>query len=613
MVRWPDEKADGAGGVAAMSDIITVLFPLLVGFCAVSAFITYGLGIYVFAQNPSSTVNRLFLAIALSATYWALGEFLIWQSAGYDGCLFWLKASSFWPLVVAFSVHFTLVFTDHPLAQEKARGTPVVLLYLPAVSIALIGLFTDLIYIVALQPGTGYVYLPAPESPIYQATRMYVVLAMFWGIYVGISSWRRALTTRTRRQNQLITIGIATVVGFGTLSGLVLPALDIYTVNLVFVGIVIFSLLIAYAIHRYGLFVLSPQTAVPDIIRTMPDGLLLVDMGGRIVTANASAAEIFGVAEPDLPGQPAVRFIPETAYTSIRTAILEQGRVSDLEAVPGGRQGSVVSIAGASVRNPDGEPAGFVLIVRDITGRKAAETALRTANQKLSLLSQVTCHDIGNDVTGLAWYLSLLSEDRMHPDATTYLSHAIEIVENIKKHLEFSREYQMIGAYQPVWQPLEPMIAGAVNCSPRSGVEISTRIAPVEVYADPLSPKVVYNLLENALRHGGGITRIHITTGEETDGTLVVAFEDDGAGILDEDKERIFHYGYGKNTGFGLAFSRDVLSVTDIGILEAGTAGRGARFEILVPPRSWRPVEDEEPGLPCRRESNHSHNEAFPG
>jgi len=114
----------------------------------------------------------------------------------------------------------------------------------------------------------------------------------------------------------------------------------------------------------------------------------------------------------------------------------------------------------------------------------------------------------------------------------------------------------------------------------------------VEIYADPLAPKVAYNLLENALRHGGErITRIRITTGEEPDGTLVVAFEDDGEGIPNDDKERIFRYGYGRNTGFGLAFARDILSVTDIGIRETGTAGRGARFEILVPPRAWRPVE----------------------
>jgi len=578
-----------------VSDIFTSLFPILVGFCAISAFITYGLGAYVFARNPSSTVNRLFLAVTLLATYWAIGEFLFWHSAGYEGSLFWLKASSLWVFVPVVTVYFTLAFTGHPLVQEKKHGVLLAALYLPALLFALLGLFTDQIYTVAFQLETGYVYLPS-AGPISLAAKAYVSLVMIWAVYAGVSSWRRAPPGRGRRQNRLVSIGIATVVVFGALSGLVLPAFGIYTVNLVFIGIVVFSLLIAYAVHRYGLFTLSPQTAVPEILRTMPDGLVLTDMDGRVIAANAAAAEVFGVAEGDLSGQPVGRFIPDTAYASIRTAVTEQGRFSDLEAVPDGKKDRVLSIAGTPVSDPDGEPAGVVLIIRDITGRKAAETALRTANQKLSLLSQLTCHDIGNDVTVLSWYLSLLSEDGVRPDGDMYLSRSVESVERIKKHLQFSREYQMIGVYQPVWQPLETMIEHAVSAIHQPGIEISVRAAPVEVYADPLSPKVMYNMLENALRHGGGVTRIRITTDEQADGTLVVTVEDDGEGVRDDEKEKIFNYGYGKNTGFGLAFSRDVLSVTEIAIREAGTAGRGARFELLVPPRAWRPVAGGEGG-----------------
>ena len=580
-----------------MSDILAVLLPVLVSFCIISALITYGLGVYVFAQNPSSPVNQLFLALSLSATCWGLGEFFFWRSADYGGTFFWVKAGAFWIFVVAFMVHFTLVFTDHPLAQEKKRSVLIGILYLPALLFALIGLSTDLIYTVAFQPGAGYVYLPAQGSPVYLAERAYVVLGLGSAIYIGISSWLRATGERARRQNGLFCIGITTVAGFGLLSGEILPALGVYTVDLTFIGVVVFSLLMAYAVRKYRMFTLSPQTAVPDIIRTMPDGLILADTTGRIITANASAAEIFGVDEADLPGEPVERFIPGTECAALMAAIGEQGTFSDIEAaLPAGREGMVISIAGAPVRNPEGEPAGFILIVRDVTGRKAAETALRTANQKISLLSQVTCHDIGNDVTGLAWYLNLLAEDRRHPDGEVYLDRSVKLVESIRKHLEFSRDYQMFGVYQPVWQPLEPMVARAVSDIPHPGVEISASVAPVEIYADPLSPKVVYNLLENALRHGGGVTRIGITADEQADGTLVVVFEDDGAGVAENAKEKIFGYGYGRNTGFGLAFTRSILSVTGITILETGTAGRGARFELSVPSRAWRSVEGDRPG-----------------
>jgi signal transduction histidine kinase len=143
----------------------------------------------------------------------------------------------------------------------------------------------------------------------------------------------------------------------------------------------------------------------------------------------------------------------------------------------------------------------------------------------------------------------------------------------------------------PVWQPLGPMIDRAAEGLPRDGVRIEVQVARLEIYADPLSVKAVYNLMENAIRHGKTLTRVVIATEEQADGTLVLVFEDDGVGIRDEDKEQIFRYGYGENTGFGLAFSREILSVTGIGIAETGTFGKGARFEIRVPREAWRRSE----------------------
>ena len=100
----------------------------------------------------------------------------------------------------------------------------------------------------------------------------------------------------------------------------------------------------------------------------------------------------------------------------------------------------------------------------------------------------------------------------------------------------------------------------------------------------------MYNLFENAIRHGGHISRFAVSTREEPDGTLLVLFEDDGVGVKDGDKQRIFEYGYGSHTGIGLSLSRDILLMTGIRIAETGTAGKGARFEISVPPGSWRSV-----------------------
>jgi len=40
--------------------------------------------------------------------------------------------------------------------------------------------------------------------------------------------------------------------------------------------------------------------------------------------------------------------------------------------------------------------------------------------------------------------------------------------------------------------------------------------------------------------------------------------------------------------GFGLFLSREILAITGISIRETGTPGKGAVFELVVPPGSYR-------------------------
>jgi len=71
----------------------------------------------------------------------------------------------------------------------------------------------------------------------------------------------------------------------------------------------------------------------------------------------------------------------------------------------------------------------------------------------------------------------------------------------------------------------------------------------------------------------------------------LIVCEDDGVGVPAEEKELIFERGFGKNTGLGLALSREILSITGITITENGEPGRGARFELKVPKGAYRFTE----------------------
>jgi hypothetical protein len=126
------------------------------------------------------------------------------------------------------------------------------------------------------------------------------------------------------------------------------------------------------------------------------------------------------------------------------------------------------------------------------------------------------------------------------------------------------------------------------------GIEIAIDLPEVGVFADPLLKKVFYNLVENSVRHGEKLTRILISSAGNPRG-LSIIFEDDGVGVAENVKEKIFRRKHFKNTGFGLFLSREILGITSIAICENGIPGQGARFEIRVPGGAWRCGGQENP------------------
>ena len=573
------------------------LFSVLVAFCIFSAFITCALGFFILGRDPTSASHRLFFLVMLLASYWAFGEFCIWHTEEYEGTLFWLKASSFWPLVSAATLHFILEFTGSTLLKKKWSRFLIALIYAPAIIFALTGIGTSLIYIVKFLPGTGYVYQPVETSVAYLAETAYTLIIMVTALCAGIISWKKAERGKIRRQYRLVSAGLAIVILCGIPSGILLPLYGMYLPNLVFIGIVLFSFIIAYTIVRYELFTLNSGTAGPDIVRTLPDGLILGTMDGRIVMANARAAAMCNAREEELPGRSIRDCISDPVASTIIPVLMGKGTLADFEVTHGGENGRVISISGSLVHDPVGDPAGFILIIRDITRRKESERALRLANEKLSLMTQMTRHDISNLVMALGGYLDIINDEKSDSSREFYLSQCRELVKKITRHLQFTREFQDIGIYKPGWQPLETMCATAIKDLAAGDIVITRVLDDVEIYADPLASKVLYNVLENAVRHGEHTTRIDISTGKTSDGDLLVVVADNGKGVPDDDKAKIFVHGFGEHTGIGLALSKEILSVTGITIRENGVAGHGARFEIRVPGRAWK--KRGEPAYVC--------------
>ncbi|HVP97327.1 ATP-binding protein [Methanoregula sp.] len=223
----------------------------------------------------------------------------------------------------------------------------------------------------------------------------------------------------------------------------------------------------------------------------------------------------------------------------------------------------------------------------EIEERKRFENAIRLANHKINTLSGITRHDILNQITAIVMYLSLIRETETDPVVAGYLDKIGDVTDMIQKQIRFTRDYQNIGSGEPRWHNISAVIGEAVAGVEQKEVLIDQQVSDLEIFADAGFPKVFVNLIENALIHGGHVTLIRFSM-YETDSGLVLCCEDNGVGIPEDSKERIFRREYFRNTGYGLFLIVEILSITGLSIKETGTPGKGARFEIHVPKGSYR-------------------------
>jgi signal transduction histidine kinase len=240
-----------------------------------------------------------------------------------------------------------------------------------------------------------------------------------------------------------------------------------------------------------------------------------------------------------------------------------------------------------------------ILTFFDITSRVQSENALKTANDKLNLLSRFSTDHLHHSVDQI---IDTVDEADTHCNDAglrTYIERIRKLAWNVARQLFLTESYKDLGTLPPVWMGLQQMLESAHLPSDDGTVSIRCWAGRLEVYADPLFSDVLTHLLENSLRHGGTVKNIVVTYHETHDG-LDLCIRDDGAGIPAGKKQQIFEYDAGGHAGIGLFICRQIVEVTDMTIQETGIEGKGARFVIHVPPGGYRieGTSEEAPPLP---------------
>ncbi len=321
-------------------------------------------------------------------------------------------------------------------------------------------------------------------------------------------------------------------------------------------------------------------------------GYLVLDKEGRVIDANEVYLRLTGRSSlEELVDRPITEWMaPHDLERNAREMEkgVKTGHIRGLEIDYIKPDGTLQPVEmNATVFHAGGGDV-ILTLCRDISDRKRINVALQQARNKLTLLNAVTFQDIQTAAFSLAAYQELAKAAISDPKARSYLDKQEIFLKKMVDTLDFAKNYQEMGIHPPRWQNVRQVFLYAISHLDFLQMKQNLHLENLEVFADPLFEKALFNILQNVLEHGGRATEVTLRYEEQPDHPFVLIIEDNGVGIPLEEKHMIFDRGYGKGTGLGLFLVREVLSITGMSIRETGITGQGTRFEITVPKGAYR-------------------------
>lgn len=330
---------------------------------------------------------------------------------------------------------------------------------------------------------------------------------------------------------------------------------------------------------------------------TGPDGIYISSLDeGKIVDVNDRMVDLFGFTREELIGKTTkeigVWCNPEDRERML-SLLRTEGKLKNVE-ISYRKKNSEVFHALQSVSILEVNNQKLTLgTIKDITRRKISEqqlkeshSELQVANEKLKVVGSLTRHDVRNKLSIVNTNLYLLKKQVMdNPLALKYIA-AIELAtKQSDKIFEFTSQYEKIGLEKIGDIDVGETFNQALRNTPEAAkIAVTNNAVGLTVRADSLLQQLFYNLVDNSLRHGEHVTEISLSYEDSTD-CIRLVYEDNGVGVPNANKERIFLGGFttGHGSGLGLMIVKKMIETYGWKIKEDGEEGKGARFTIAIP------------------------------
>ena len=332
-----------------------------------------------------------------------------------------------------------------------------------------------------------------------------------------------------------------------------------------------------------------------------PLGMALVDAADRILYANPALARLTGYGRDGLRAVTLAHLIhpkDRSVAAACRFSVVRNETPSSTVEVRLLRPDGRVRWASLS-RSATGDRELVVQFV-DVTERMQAERELARSNAELSSFAYLAAHELKSPLQALNGFTALLDRvygPSMDPPAREFLGWIVDGAGRMDSLIDALLAYCVVDRTETVLAPvaLQVVLADALSQLGREvtarGAVVSAGTLPI-VNGDPVQlGQLLQNLVANALKFvpDGRPPEIHVSAERTADGwTVTVA--DNGIGVADADRERIFtmfarlhpreRY---KGTGIGLAICKRIVERRGGTIWVEPHPDGGSRFRFSVP------------------------------
>jgi PAS domain S-box-containing protein len=227
----------------------------------------------------------------------------------------------------------------------------------------------------------------------------------------------------------------------------------------------------------------------------------------------------------------------------------------------------------------DDEFRGSVGILRDATREQQQRKELRRQNERLEEFTSIVSHDLRTPLQNAktAAEMARNGGEATHFDALEREHDRMD--QMIDELLTLAREGESVSETEPV--DIAAIAAdawGPFGC-PRDELEVVDEEITVSGDRSRVR-RLIENLLRNVDDHCE--SPVTVTVGGSDDGFYVA---DDGSGLNETDREKVFEAGYTTatdGTGFGLAIVKRIADAHDWEVSVGDSASGGVRFDVTV-------------------------------